>query len=85
MAASWGLSRLKSLLRNHFRPRIWCCCAVSARIWTVPEPFRNWVALRSAGYGGFLGRHVILTSPVLRPLRGNRFALIRLTDRGATR
>jgi hypothetical protein len=42
------------------------------------------VALRSAGYGGSLGRHVILTSPMLRPLRGNRFALVRLTDRGAT-
>jgi hypothetical protein len=43
------------------------------------------VALRSAGYGGSLGRHLILTSPVLRRLRGNRFALLRFTERGATR
>ena len=43
------------------------------------------VALRSAGYGGSLGRHLILTSPVLRRLRGNRFALVRFTERGATR
>ena len=41
-------------------------------------------ALRSAGYGGSLGRHLILTSPMLRRLRGNRFALLRFTD-GATR
>ena len=43
------------------------------------------VALRSAGYGGSLGRHLILTSPVLRRLRGNRFALLRFTERGAAR
>ena len=43
------------------------------------------VDLRSAGYGGSLGRHLILTSPMLRRLRGNRFALLRFTDRGATR
>ena len=42
------------------------------------------LALRSAGYGGSLGRHLIL-SPMLRRLRGNRFALLRFTDRGATR
>jgi len=43
------------------------------------------LALRSAGYGGSLGRHLILTSPMLRRLRGNRFALLRFTERGATR
>ena len=43
------------------------------------------VALRSAGYGGSLGRHLILTSPMLRRLRGNRFALLRFTVRRATR
>jgi hypothetical protein len=34
-------------------------------------------ALRSAGYGASLGRHLILTSPMLRRLRGNRFTLHR--------
>ena len=43
------------------------------------------LALRSAGYGGSLGRHLILTSPMLRRLRGNRFALLRFTEPGATR
>ena len=43
------------------------------------------VALRSAGYGASLGRHLILTSPMLRRLRGNRFTLHRFTERGATR
>ena len=43
------------------------------------------VALRSAGYGGSLGRHLILTSPMLRRLRGNRFTLHRFTDHGAAR
>jgi hypothetical protein len=37
-------------------------------------------ALCSAGYGGSLGRHLILTSPMLRRLRGNRFALLRFTE-----
>ena len=43
------------------------------------------VALRSAGYGGSLGRHLILTSPMLRRLRGNRFTLHRFTGQEATR
>lgn len=42
-------------------------------------------ALRSAGYGASLGRHLILTSPMLRRLRGNRFTLHRFTDQGAAR
>ena len=40
-------------------------------------------ALCSAGYGGPLGRHLILTSPVLRRRPGNRFALRGCTDQGA--
>ena len=40
------------------------------------------VALRSAGYGSPLGRHLILTSPMLRRLRGNRFTLHRFADLG---
>ncbi len=35
------------------------------------------LALRSAGYGGPLGRHLILTCPFLRRRPGNRFALLR--------
>lgn len=35
-------------------------------------------ALRSAGYGACLARHLILTSPMLRRHRGNRFTLHRL-------
>lgn len=35
------------------------------------------VAMRSAGYGGPLGRHLIRTSPLLRRRPGNRFTLQR--------
>ena len=86
MAQSGGLRRWNTLLGNHFPPRTWCSFAVSARTWTAPEPIRNY-ALRCVrpGMGGSLGRHLILTSPVLRRLRGNRFALVRFTERGATR
>lgn len=35
------------------------------------------VAMRSAGYGGPLGRHLIHTSPLLRRRPGNRFTLQR--------
>ena len=42
------------------------------------------VALRSAGYGGSLGRHLILTSPLLRRRPGNRFTLHRFTGQGTT-
>jgi hypothetical protein len=34
-------------------------------------------ALRVAGFGGPLGRHLVLTSPLLRRRAGNRFALHR--------
>ncbi len=40
-------------------------------------------ALRSAGYGGSLGRQLIHTSPLLRRHPGDRFALLRLSGRGA--
>jgi len=42
------------------------------------------VALRSAGYGGPLGRHLILTSPMLRRRPGNRFTLHRFTGQRTT-
>lgn len=40
-------------------------------------------ALRSAGYSGALGRHLINTSPLLRRRPGNRFALHRLPGQNA--
>jgi hypothetical protein len=43
------------------------------------------LALRLAGYGGPLGRHLILASPLLRRRPGNRFALHRFTDHGVAR
>ena len=84
MAQSGGLRRWNTLLGNHFADLV-LLCGFGPDLDRTRTHQELRVALRSAGYGGSLGRHLILTSPVLRRLRGNRFALVRFTERGATR
>ena len=73
-----GTSHSNALPQNHFCSAdlvLVCCFGLDLGRTRTHRELR--AALRSAGYGGPLGRHLIHTSPLLRRRPGNRFTLHR--------